>query len=192
MKRNEGELPQFYVQNSHPAIIPPETFEEVQYELGRRVAAGYTGKAGCFSSKIICGECGAYFGRKVWHSTDAYLMVIWRCQKKYESAAPCKTPHVTEDQIKVAFVTAMNRVLTDKEAMLTDIRGLAKRLTDISDLDAEEQTLIGECEVVAGLQRRLIEENARTALNQEECTKRQDALTERYHAAAQRLSQIGS
>jgi site-specific DNA recombinase len=191
MKRNEGELPQFYVQNSHPAIIPPETFEEVQYELGRRMAAGYTGKASCFSSRILCGECGSYFGRKVWHSTDAYRTVIWRCQKKYENAQPCKTPHVTEDQIKDTFVTAMNRVLTNKESMLADIRGLAKRLTDTADLDTEEQTLLSECEVVAGLMCKLIEENACTPLNQEDYRKRQDALDTRFSAAKRRLDEIG-
>ncbi|MEN6637446.1 MAG: recombinase family protein, partial [Clostridiaceae bacterium] len=68
MKRNEGELPQYYVEQSHPAIVSPEVFDEVQQELKRRREARYVGRSGCFSSKIICGECGSYYGRKVWHS----------------------------------------------------------------------------------------------------------------------------
>ena len=192
MKRNEGELPQFYVQNSHPAIIHPEVFEEVQFELKRRLNAGYTGKGGCFSSRIVCGECGAYFGRKVWHSNDEYRTIIWRCQHKYASDTPCKVPHVTEDQVKAAFVTAMNRILTDKAPMLTDIRALAKRLTDTASLDTEESSLISECEVVAEMQQKLITENARTALDQDECAKRRDALTARYNAAAQQLSELAA
>ncbi len=190
MKRNEGELPQYYVEGSHPAIISPAIFDEVQYELKRRLNAGYTGKRGCFASRIICGECGAYFGRKVWHSTDEYRAVVWRCQKKYETDVPCKTPHVYEEQIKAAFVAAMNRMLTDKEPVLADIRALAKRLTDTKTLDAEEHALVSECEVTAELQRKLITENARTALNQTEYNRRQTELTTRYDAAAQRLNEI--
>ncbi|MEZ4508155.1 MAG: zinc ribbon domain-containing protein [Eubacteriales bacterium] len=77
-----------------------------------------------FSSKIICGECGSYYGRKVWHSNDKYRTVIWRCQHKYDNGEPCKTPHVTEDQIKAAFVAEMNLVITNKDQMLADmVRG---------------------------------------------------------------------
>ena len=32
-KLNEGEVPQYYVANSHPAIIEPEIFDLVQYEM---------------------------------------------------------------------------------------------------------------------------------------------------------------
>ena len=32
-RKNTGELPQYYVKNSHPAIIPPEVFDEVQEKL---------------------------------------------------------------------------------------------------------------------------------------------------------------
>ena len=35
-KKNEGELRQYYIKNSHPAIIDEETFDKVQKELDRR------------------------------------------------------------------------------------------------------------------------------------------------------------
>ncbi len=38
MKVNEGEVPQYYVENSHPAIVNAEVFELVQQELERRKA----------------------------------------------------------------------------------------------------------------------------------------------------------
>ena len=121
MKRNEGELPQYYVEQSHPAIIQPEVFDEVQQELKRRREARYVGRSGCFSSKIICGECGSYYGRKVWHSTNKYRTVVWRCQHKYDNGKPCKTPHVTEEQIKAAFVAEINQVIANKNQVLADI-----------------------------------------------------------------------
>ncbi len=39
-KVNEGEVPQYYVANSHPAIIDPEIFDLVQYELKKRKEDG--------------------------------------------------------------------------------------------------------------------------------------------------------
>ncbi|MDO9591918.1 MAG: hypothetical protein Q7I98_01850 [Erysipelotrichaceae bacterium] len=35
-KINEGEVPQYYVENSHPAIVPLETYDLVQYEMKNR------------------------------------------------------------------------------------------------------------------------------------------------------------
>ena len=43
---------------------------------------------------------------KVWHSTDKYRRTIYRCNDKFKSH--CKTPHLTEDDIKEAFVRIEN------------------------------------------------------------------------------------
>ena len=47
MKANEGEIPQYYVENSHPPIIEPEEWNYVQMEMARRKALGraYSGKS---------------------------------------------------------------------------------------------------------------------------------------------------
>ena len=50
MKPNQGEVPKYYVENSHPAIIEPTAFDEVQAELARRRQAKYNGKGGCSQS----------------------------------------------------------------------------------------------------------------------------------------------
>lgn len=34
-KKNEGEVPQYYVEEKHPAIIPPAEWEAVQVEMQR-------------------------------------------------------------------------------------------------------------------------------------------------------------
>ena len=65
-KVNEGEVPQYYVEHSHEPIITPEEFDKVQTELARRkrISRQYSGKS-IFSSRIVCGDCGSYFGSKV-------------------------------------------------------------------------------------------------------------------------------
>ena len=81
----EGGCKVFTLQdNSHEAIIPPDEFEQVQAELARRKRSGRTFSGNSvFASRLICGDCGGYYGQKVWHSNDPYRKVIWRCNRKY-------------------------------------------------------------------------------------------------------------
>lgn len=191
MKRNEGELPQYYVEQSHPAIVSPEVFDEVQLELKRRREARYVGRSGCFSSKIICGECGSYYGRKVWHSTDKYRTVIWRCQHKYDNGEPCKTPHVTEDQIKTAFVAEMNRVIANKDQVLSDIRTLVYTLTDTHELDEKEASAGKELDAVSESMRKLVDAYAYALIEQAEYDDRYAKFLARSQAIEERIAEIG-
>ena len=66
-KVNEGEIPQHYVEDNHEAIIDPDTFEMVQREMEKRgKGRKYHSGVHTFSSKIRCGECGSWYGSKVW------------------------------------------------------------------------------------------------------------------------------
>lgn len=63
MKVNEGEVPQYYVERSHPAIIALSEWEAVQVEVARRKNLGR--RHDCFtpfSGKVICGDCGGVYG----------------------------------------------------------------------------------------------------------------------------------
>ena len=96
MKPNEGEVPQYYVTGRHPAIIEPDEWEPVQAEFARRKTLGkaYSGKS-VFSAKLVCEDCGAFFGPKVWHSTDQYRRTSWQCNGKFanmESPTELPTP----------------------------------------------------------------------------------------------------
>ena len=53
MKKNEGEVPQYYVEGNHEAIISPAVFDLVQAELAKRTRGGsrYSGVS-IFSNKI--------------------------------------------------------------------------------------------------------------------------------------------
>ena len=113
-KINEGEIPQYYVEGDHEAIIDPAVFDQVQIELEKR-CPGRNRHSGVrdFSGKIKCGQCGSWYGSKVWHSTDQYKKVVWQCNHKYKGSEKCSTPHLTDDEIKAAFVRVTNKVLAD-------------------------------------------------------------------------------
>ncbi|HEX2937879.1 MAG TPA: zinc ribbon domain-containing protein [Ruminiclostridium sp.] len=54
----------------------------------RKASPGHHSGTGCFSGKIICGECGGVYGIKVWHSTSKYRRTIWQCNGKFKNAVP--------------------------------------------------------------------------------------------------------
>ena len=135
--KNHGEVQQYYVEESHPAIIPPEQFALVQEMMAERTNSRNHSGVTVFSGKIFCGSCGGLFGSKVWHSTDKYRRVVWQCGAKYRGAKKCTTPHLTEEQIREAFIRAMNSLSGDSEFCLTELRAIAESLTDTPAQDEE-------------------------------------------------------
>ena len=194
-KKNEGEIPQYYVENSHPAIIKPEVFDLVQAEIKRhRTTGSNRSGAHCFSSMIVCGECGGYYGSKVWQSTSKYRKVIWQCNHKYKKrgSVSCRTPHLTEAQLQSTFIDAFNRMLEDREIYLEEYDAIVEMLTNTASLDKEAAKLNEEVVTVYELIKKGIEQNARVAQDQVEYHRHAAKLDEQYTAAKKRLDAIAA
>ena len=190
-KVNEGEVPQYYVEHSHEPIITPEEFDKVQTEFERRkkISRRYSGKS-IFSSRIICGDCGSFFGSKVWNSTGKYRRVIWQCNNKFKGEHKCETPHLDEETIKARFLVAFNAILDNKDSILDDCRLIQTTLTDCTGIDAEIESLLEEISVVTELTKRCIAENSQTVQNQIEYAARYNGFVERYEKAKEQLEQL--
>ncbi len=135
-RTNYGEVQRYYVKDSHEAIITQEEYDMTQLELEERknTLRQHSAKS-IFSGRIICGDCGDAYGSKVWHSTDIHRRIVWRCNAKYKNAQKCTTPHLSEAQIKSIFVKAVNKLITDKTSVITDLKDLRKILLNTSDLE---------------------------------------------------------
>lgn len=190
-KKNEGEVPQYYVEGNHEAIIDPETFDYVQAEMARRTRGRhrYSGVS-MFSSKIKCGGCGCWFGSKVWHSTDKYRRVIYQCNHKYKGDKPCGTPHITESEVRNVFVRAVNLLLSEKDELAANVRTIITTLCDTAELEKRQTELREELEVVVGLTERCVGENARIALDQDEYAEKYNGLVERYEKAKAKFDEV--
>ena len=180
-KVNEGEVPQYYIEESHDAIISPEEFEEVQAEISRRKKLGrkYSGNT-IFSAKLVCGDCGSFFGSKVWHSTSKYRRVIWQCNNKFKDEHLCSTPHLYEAEIKLRFITAFAEFFQKKDVVLETCQLLLDELYDTSELDAKLDRLTAELNDINVQIREHIQQNATEAQNQDEYTEKYNKLTEQY------------
>ena len=181
-KDNEGEVPQYYVEHNHEAIISPQIFDWVQEEIKRRREGKkrYSGVS-IFSSKIKCGDCGGWYGAKVWHSKDKYRRTIYRCNDKFKSH--CKTPHLTENDIKEAFIRAVNRLIENKAEILNTIILLKERLTDTEALEEERDKLSTDLNLLDEKVQQLIVENAKVAQNQDDYDRNYSELVSRYETA---------
>lgn len=91
VKKNEGELPQYYVKEDHEPIISPWLFDYVQKRLKERgdVPGRYSGVT-VLSSKLECGVCGSLYTPRPWHSTS-YNNLVWQCRNKTKKGQKCPT-----------------------------------------------------------------------------------------------------
>lgn len=187
-KNNEGEAPQYYIEHSHAAIIDPEEFDMVQNEIARRkkLKSGYSAN-GVFASKVICGDCGGFYGAKVWHSNSKYRRVVWQCNNKFKNDTKCRTPHITEDELKARFLEEFNKLIEMKEAVIAGCKEAIDAICDLSDLDEEIQKAALEVEMLARQSRQMVEENAAKVQEQEAYARQFDDLAERYESAQERL-----
>ncbi len=191
-KKNEGEIPQYYVENSHPAIIEPVELEQVQIELARREELGrtYSSKS-IFSTKLLCDDCGGFYGQKVWHSTSRYRKVIWQCNKKFKNKEDrCKTPTLTAETIQMMFLNAYNTFMGNREKVIEDCDMMRLALVDFTKLDKKIEKQIEEVEIIVELVKNLVKENASTPQSQDEYIKKYTNLSKCYDEEYTKLEKL--
>lgn len=191
MAKNTGQVPQYYVENSHPAIIKAEVFDIVQHEMQRRKSLGaYVRGSGILTNRLICGDCGNFFGIKQWHTDSKYARVVWQCRNRYLGDKHCTTAYVTEDEVKSAFVEIFNSLLENKSEVLETYHEMIGELMDTAALDTKRQSVQAECDIALELIQRCIQDNASTPLNQQEYQLRYDELAHRFEQAKTALDEI--
>ncbi len=172
--------------DDHEPIIDKKTFDLVQIEREKRNGVSYSG-TDVFANKIVCGECGSQFGKKVWHSNDKYRCVIYRCNKKY-SGNKCSTGHVTEDEIKEKFVEAYN--LLDRNGAIRNVESIRQVLMSSDKEKAEQKKLQDEYDKCEKKLYKLIEENSTHVQNQDEYNKKYRDLADKSTKIQEKLDKI--
>lgn len=121
--KNNGIMPQYYVENDHEAIIPRSVYTQVQEELIRRanLHSGKNMKKRVYSSKyalssiVFCSKCGEIYRRVVWYNRDK-SNVVWRCVTRIENGpSACDSQAIKETELQDAVVKAINYAIGDKE-----------------------------------------------------------------------------
>ena len=180
---NTGQLPKYWTQNHHEAIVSREIFDAVQEETARRkaMASGIKKSAptglGKYSSKhaltglLICGECGTSYRRVVW-TQKGMKRPVWRCVNRLDHGKTlCKhSPTLDEKPLQEAVLAAVNALMSRKDELssgvvsgmiqeLAPVPGAALSLADIEraigDLARRFDQLMDETDGEESIQRNL-------------------------------------
>ena len=142
VKKNRGEVEQYYVRNNHPAIIPRDIFQAVQLEMARRGSktkinpnkgisgrSKYSGKF-ALTERLICGECGCMYRRVLYTNRDGSKTRVWRCTNRLENGKRfCKhSPTLKETELQKALMRCIATLLDNKESVKEDVMQAEKNI----------------------------------------------------------------
>ena len=177
VKKNNGELPMYYVENSHPAIIERRIFDRVQEEIARRAGkkkvkqTGTKTELGRYSGKyaltelLYCGECGTPYRRCTW-SRDGKKKIVWRCVSRLDYGKKyCKnSPSVEESRLHNAIAAAITKKANSEEINIGGIMDHIESFGSQRDTDGiiQRQRRISEIEKVIGDLARLNSDEAQS------------------------------
>lgn len=128
--KNNGTVPQYYVESDHEAIIPKDIFLLVQEELVHRrvVRTSKNGKRRnysckhCFAQMVFCGDCGEFYRRVHWNNRGC-KSIVWRCCSRLENTGhACRSRTVNEGLLEQVSIDAINQVLCEKDDFLKTLQ----------------------------------------------------------------------
>lgn len=140
--KNNGIVPQYYVEGNHEAIIPRDLYMQVQEEMLRRtnLHSGADRKKRVYSSKyalsskVYCAKCGDIYRRIAWNNRGK-RSIVWRCVTRVQHGPEgCDAPTILESDLQNAVVKAINQMVGNKEEML---EVLEKNIASVLALEDE-------------------------------------------------------
>ena len=120
-RKNNGELPQYYVEESHEPIIEPQIFELVQGLIktrGDKFTSASSGNTYPFTGKIQCGCCGKNYRRKTTATG-----IVWICSTyntKGKKHCP-KSKQIPEEKLYAACCEALGISEFDENIFQSEI-----------------------------------------------------------------------
>ena len=141
--RNHGVCNQYLITEHHEPIVSHEVFDRANEIIklrrkGKCDTKKYQNRYG-FSGKIICGECGSVFKRRI-HYTVSDSYTAWCCKKHLQNITACSMKYVADDSLKAAFLIMINKLIFARKYVLTSLlrklqrEGRNKRLKEYDDL----------------------------------------------------------
>ena len=111
-KKNEGELPQYYVHEGHEPIVDEMVFDYTQALIASRTSSGrekYSGVTPA-SSLLRCGVCGAWYGPKPEHSNDKYHKIVLMCRNRFKTPLYCKNARILQSELPNIYTEIASRI----------------------------------------------------------------------------------
>lgn len=155
--RNNGQMPKYYIRESHPAIISREAFEIVQRLLDEKVAL-HTSKMAIhtfpLSRMMTCGLCGSTLQRRPYKKS-----IRWICYRHFQNKCLCPMDIITEEDTYQAFLSLFNKLVDNLEILKTMLEQLLEMQTkafftrpDVQELNRQIAETVRQIHTLARLQ----------------------------------------
>ncbi|MDD4494089.1 MAG: recombinase family protein [Eubacteriales bacterium] len=133
-KRNAGQLPQYYVENTHVSIITSAMFEQAQRIMRERVQCNRKPNGNYpLSRKIHC-QCGVIY-RRLMINGNAY----WACRAKEHGADGEHSIRIPEEALYQTFIRMFNKLRLHYKDLLLP---LISRLESIKENDSKKNNQV--------------------------------------------------
>lgn len=125
--KNKGELPKYYVKNTHEPIV-----ERIQFELANILLKerGEQVSSECreypLSRKIRCGKCGTTYRRKITRQIP-----YWVCRQHDGNKEDCDGERIAEDAVHEAFVRLYNKLKQNYVGILLPMLSGLEKLQEL-------------------------------------------------------------
>ena len=130
---NTGQAPQYYVEDSHDAIIPRDKYMLVQEEMVRRANLRTGEKKRIYSSKYAlsslctCEKCGDIYRRIAWNNRGKYV-TVWRCCTRVQGGPKaCDAPTIKEEDLQKKVMASINDLYGKKSSVIKSLMELAEQ-----------------------------------------------------------------
>lgn len=187
--RNKGQREQYYIADTHPAIIAKANFEKVQALLETKKAQYTKAQQKSrfpFAKKLCCRECGSTLRRK-----EQKGYTYWCCMTHDADKRACALLPISETQIQQAFLRLYYNLKHQGSCILPDLianlRSIRERKflwsVDVIELNRQIAELTSQNQLL-------------TTLRESGCVdpdifiSKSNALTEQLRAAKQAKSRI--
>ncbi len=143
---NKGQLPRYYAEGTHPAIIDRDTFDRVQelIQSRRPKSAGISGTYP-LTRKMRCACCGATFMRRVTKSGIA----VWGCRTHDKSKDACPMGRIPETEIYAAFMRMAAKLKAHSNIVLAPAISQLQELAEAEN--RENGDMLGIAKEIAAL-----------------------------------------
>lgn len=110
-KKNQGEFPQYFVENDHEGIIDVDVWNEVQSMIDNRDRT-YSG-CSVFSHKLVCSVCGGTFIRRTryYKSQPEAPVIFYNCRNMFNKSCKCKNVIIHETDLYSLFSETVKSLL---------------------------------------------------------------------------------
>ncbi len=141
---NTGQVPKYYVENSHQPIISRETFKLVQTLITKRHK---TNKESKHSNKyplsgiVYCGGCGKVMNRHYFNYRKPSQRIVLSCKNRYKDPHVCDNTPTDNDTLELAIKDSLKKINKESPEIINKALSIVESSLDSSNIDTKITSL---------------------------------------------------